>query len=47
MKKYYISFLSAAIFIAYGLLQKHYIFVVLGIVFILIGIKDILDHKKD
>ncbi|WP_032528054.1 hypothetical protein [Streptococcus mutans] len=40
MKRYYISYLSAAIFIVYGLLSSKLIFAALGLVFLLIGLRD-------
>ncbi|MDY3824187.1 MAG: hypothetical protein SOZ69_05175 [Streptococcus sp.] len=46
MKKEYIAFLSAAILIIYGLLTQKFLFVGLGITFILIGIAEILRNKN-
>ncbi|WP_032528188.1 hypothetical protein [Streptococcus mutans] len=40
MKRYYISYLSAAIFIVYGLFSSKLIFATLGLVFLLIGLRD-------
>ncbi|WP_315682669.1 hypothetical protein [Streptococcus mutans] len=40
MKRYYISYLSAAIFIVYGLFSSKLIFAALGLVFLLIGLRD-------
>lgn len=40
MKRYYISYLSAAIFIVYGLFSSKLIFSALGLVFLLIGLRD-------
>ncbi|MGT2946473.1 hypothetical protein [Streptococcus chenjunshii] len=40
MKKSYLSFLSASIFILYGIFASKYSFIGLGLVFIIIGLAD-------
>ncbi|MGT2958777.1 hypothetical protein [Streptococcus bovimastitidis] len=40
MKKEYISYLSAAIFIIYGLSNHKMVFLILGFILILIGLAD-------
>ncbi|MDY4762247.1 hypothetical protein [Streptococcus thoraltensis] len=46
MSREYLAYLSAAIFILYGLMAAKWIFVFLGAVFIIIGIADRLQHKN-
>ncbi|EHJ56703.1 hypothetical protein HMPREF9318_00815 [Streptococcus urinalis FB127-CNA-2] len=46
MKRYYISYLSGLIFLTYGLISQKYIFVVLALIFGIIGYSDYLKQKK-
>nr|WP_172953742.1 hypothetical protein [Streptococcus gallolyticus] len=45
MSKNSVYFISAIIFLAYGLLEHKAIFIILGIVFGVIGVADYLNHK--
>lgn len=45
MSKNIFYFISAIIFLAYGLLELKAIFIILGIVFGVIGVADYLNHK--
>ena len=45
MSKNIIYFISAIIFLTYGLLTHKTIFIILGIVFGVIGVADYLNHK--
>ncbi|EIQ81447.1 UNVERIFIED_CONTAM: hypothetical protein KB570_06790 [Streptococcus canis] len=46
MTKEYISYISAAIFILYGLLTAKWIFLGLGLILIIVGLADRLNSKK-
>lgn len=46
MKKEHISYLSAAIFILYGLFSHKFIFIFLGCTLALIGLADHYKNKK-
>lgn len=46
LSRYIVAFLSAAIFIGYGLLAGKVIFLFLGLVFAVIGIADYVTSKK-
>lgn len=46
MKRYYISYLSGLIFLTYGLISQKYIFVVLALIFGIIGYSDYLKQKE-
>ncbi|MGT2832486.1 hypothetical protein [Streptococcus halotolerans] len=46
MSRESIAYLSAAIFILYGLLAAKWIFVFLGVIFVVIGIANRLQHKN-
>ncbi|HGO5802647.1 TPA: hypothetical protein ACK3JV_001430 [Streptococcus equi subsp. zooepidemicus] len=46
MKKEYISYLSAAIFILYALLSFKWIFFVLGVILLIIGLADRFKSKS-
>lgn len=46
LSRYWVTFLSAAIFMGYGLLAGKVIFLILGLVFAIIGIADYLTSKK-
>lgn len=45
MSKNIVYFISAIIFLAYGLLEHKAIFIILGIIFGVIGVADYLNHK--
>ncbi|WP_288623330.1 hypothetical protein [uncultured Streptococcus sp.] len=45
MSKNIVYFISAIIFLVYGLLEHKVIFIILGIVFGVIGVADYLNHK--
>ncbi|HEQ4674840.1 TPA: hypothetical protein ACWWU8_000954 [Streptococcus pyogenes] len=46
MTKEYISYISAAIFLLYGLLAAEWIFLGLGLILVLVGLADRLNSKK-
>ena len=46
MSKNIIYFISALIFLAYGLLEQKTVFIILGVVFGIIGLADYLTHKR-
>ncbi|MGT2933343.1 hypothetical protein [Streptococcus catagoni] len=46
MKKEYISYLSAAIFILYALFSHKLIFLAFGMILVIIGIADRIRNKK-
>lgn len=46
MSKTIIYVISAIIFLAYGLLEHKTSFIILGIVFGMIGLADYLNHKR-
>ncbi|MCI6870882.1 hypothetical protein ACQRD4_03240 [Streptococcus hyointestinalis] len=46
MSRYWVTFLSAAIFMGYGLLAGKVVFFILGLVFAVIGIADYVTSKK-
>lgn len=46
MKKLLITFLSALILLSYGFFSHKYTFIGLGIVFVIIGLADLLQPKK-
>ncbi|HES7799186.1 TPA: hypothetical protein VO885_000141 [Streptococcus pyogenes] len=46
MTKEYISYISATIFLFYGLLAAKWIFLGLGLILVLVGLADRLNSKK-
>ncbi len=46
MTKEYISYISATIFLLYGLLAAKWIFLGLGLILVLVGLADRLNSKK-
>lgn len=46
MRKEHISYLSAAIFIIYGLISHKLIFLALGFVLLIVGLANDIRHKK-
>ncbi|WP_165618772.1 hypothetical protein [Streptococcus pyogenes] len=46
MTKEYISYISAAILLLYGLLAAKWIFLGLGLILVLVGLADRLNSKK-
>lgn len=46
MTKEYISYISAAIFVLYGLLAAKWIFIGLGLILVFVGLADRLQSKK-
>ncbi|MFS1663116.1 hypothetical protein [Streptococcus sp. zg-JUN1979] len=46
LSKSLISLLSALIFISYGLMSQHVMFLILGLVFIVIALANFLTSKK-
>ncbi|CAM3281768.1 hypothetical protein [Streptococcus pluranimalium] len=46
MSREYLAYLSATIFILYGIFANKWLFVFLGAVFIIIGIADRLQNKN-